>query len=322
MTRDKSHKPEAIRIIIAGPTGVGKSDLANELARLLQIPVISADSRQCYRYMDIGTGKISPEDLKNVPHYNISILDPDETDNASLFRERCLKWEKIISREHPIILYEGGSTLYLESLLHPFDELPPADPDNVMLLQRQADEEGISTLYEKLKKIDPDYVRHMDGINPQRIIRALDVYEQTGLPFSRLHTGRTLKPPHGTIVFVLNRNRETLHERINNRVDSMMRCGLTNEVRSLLERGYNPELNALQTVGYREIISYMKDEITLDRAVDLIKRNTRRYARRQLTWFRRWEGVTWIDMDKTGFMVQIRQILDNLKTVAANEIIP
>lgn len=323
MTNEKSPKRNAIRLIIAGPTGVGKSAVAVQLANLLHIPVISADSRQCYRYMDIGTGKIRSVERQGIHHYNISNLDPDEKDNATLFLRRSVQWENEITSEYPLVLYAGGSTLYLEALLRPFDDLPSSNPENVKKMERVVKEKGIGELYEKLNQVDPEYAKQMDGLNTQRIIRALDVYEQTGIPFSKFHSNqKPVAPPDGTLVYVLNRERETLHERISQRVDDMIERGLVEEVQLLLDRGFSPELNALQTVGYREIISYLNGEFSLDRAVELIKRNTRRYARRQLTWFRRWKNVTWIEMDQPGYQAPVLRILNDLKTLAANAIIP
>jgi len=261
--------------------------------------------------MDIGTGKITPEERAGIIHYNISILDPAEDDNVQQFLKRAEAWEKELGRDYPFFLYVGGSTLYLEGLIRPLDDLPESDPEIRSELQAELNEKGIDSLYQQLNKVDPDYAAKMDGKNTQRILRALSVYRQTGKPFSTFHEQDSHpRPPEGTLVFVLTRTREHLYKRINQRVDRMIQHGLVDEVNHLIRKGYNFRSSALKTVGYTEIYNYIYGQYDLQEAIRLIKRNTRRYAKRQLTWFRRWEGVEWIDLDTlsdeevTEFMIQ------------------
>lgn len=309
-----------MRIILTGPTAVGKTEISIQLARTLNVPIISADSRQCYKYMDIGTGKISENWLQQIRHYNISIFTPDIDDNAQAFLFRCRDWEQEILQHHAHLLYAGGSTLYVESLLRPFDEVPKSSAKNLEKLKDREKEFGLESLFYNLREVDPVYAEKMDGMNRQRIFRALDVFMQTGRPFSSFHhRNEPVKPPPDTLVFVLNRDRKVLHQRINERVDNMIRDGLINEVQKLLEMGFAPTLNALQTVGYREIISCLEGNISMNQAVSLIKRNTRRYARRQLTWFRRWEVVFWLLLDSMETEEVVRQIINRMNEVAAKQ---
>jgi tRNA dimethylallyltransferase len=281
-------------VIIAGPTATGKTDLSLELARRFDAPVISADARQCYRYMDIGTGKASPEILAEIPHYHISTLYPDEPFTASDFHNRFLDWSRDIAARGKPVIVAGGSTLYIESLIRPLDPLPPKNEENIRELELQAERDGPESIRKKLLEVDPAYLERIDGFNPHRMFRALDVWMQTGRPFSSFHSNRPLRPPENMMVICLDRDRTELHGRISRRVDQMMADGLVDEVRGILEMGYDPGLQALQTVGYREVIAHLHGAYPESEIAAHIKTGTRRYARRQLTWFRRWEQVAWI----------------------------
>ena len=299
------------RVLIAGPTAVGKTELSLRIAQYWDVPVISADARQCYKYMDIGTGKITQDERAGITHYNISILDPDTDDNVQRFLERVEKWEKQLEPVYPFVLFVGGSTLYLEGLIRPLDNVPESNPDILRELQDELNNKGIDYLYQELAKADPDYAEKMDGRNTQRILRALAVYRKTGQPFSSFHEqDEQPEPNKDTVVFVLTRQREHLYERIEQRVDHMIELGLVEEVRSLIRKGYDFRGPALKTVGYTELYNYLYGKYDLQEAIRLIKRNTRRYAKRQLTWFKRWRDVTWIDLDElseeeiTDLMIQ------------------
>lgn len=282
-----------------GPTAVGKTSLSITLAQEIGAEIISADSRQCYKYMNIGTSSPTKEELRAVKHYNISILDPHEKDSAADFYERAMRWEEEIRGRDKHVLYVGGSTLHLQFIIQPMDDVPASSEENQQELREQAERKGIEALYRKLKEVDPEYAEKMDGMNPQRIIRALDVWMQTGKPFSSFHNDdREVKPGPDTVVFGLKRDRRKLYDRINRRVERMMEAGFPDEVRNLLDSGYSLENRALQTVGYREAIQYLKGEISSEKMVRDMKTQTRRYAKRQLTWFRRWDFVEWIDMDE------------------------
>ncbi|MEX1137430.1 MAG: tRNA (adenosine(37)-N6)-dimethylallyltransferase MiaA, partial [Balneolales bacterium] len=292
-----------MRIILTGPTASGKTDLSLRLAELLNCPIISADSRQCYRYMNIGTGKVTSKDMGEIPHYNISIFGPDEKDDAAAFAERCKHWEAEIAKTSPHVIYAGGSTLYLEALLRPLDDLPKASTENLLELERLERMEGQEYMLNQLRKADPEYADRMEGYNRQRLFRALDVWMQTGKPFSSFHKSRQKNILPGTLVFGIPHPREILYDRINKRVDNMITSGLIDEVRGILDMGYKAEDHALQTVGYREVISYFNEKLTREEMIEKIKTNTRRYAKRQLTWFRRWDFLQWLKEDDQLTMI-------------------
>lgn len=280
--------------MITGPTATGKTGLSLVLARHLEIPVISADARQCYKYMDIGTGKVSDNVLQEIPHHHISTLYPDQPFTASDFTEKYREWIAPLQAEGKPILVVGGSTLYIESLIRPLDTLPPRNQANMETLQQIAEQKGLQAIREQLEEVDPVYARRIDGLNPHRMFRALDVWMQTGSAFSSFHSNRPVIVPDNMLLLCLYRDRDELHKRINKRVDRMTDEGLVNEVQEILDMGYDPGLQSLQTVGYRETIAHLRSELSLEEMREKIKTHTRRYARRQLTWFRRWNGVNWM----------------------------
>lgn len=302
------------RLMIVGPTASGKSDLAFRLALELNAEIISVDSRQCYRKIDIGTAKPDRKMLERIPHYNISILDPDERDTVAAFLVRCKKWSEQIRSKGKRVIYAGGSTLHLESLIRPLDELPPADPENLERLKKRADSEGLEALYREFARIDPDSADRMDGLNRHRIFRALDVWMQTGKPLSSFHTadGKSFEPPDDLHVFGLRRPRADLHRRIGERVDRMIDQGLVEETRRLLMEGYDPEAQFLQTVGYRSAIDHLSGKMNRLQMAEEIKTATRRYARRQLTWFRRWPFVRWIDASSSSTGEIVARIIETV----------
>lgn len=284
------------RIFIAGPTASGKSSLAIIIAKKLDGEIISADSRQCYRMLDIGTAKPLTGELAEIRHHNISILDPAETDTAADFRVRALQAAEEAEHRGKTVIFCGGSTLHLQSLIQPLDDLPPANEQNLKDLKGREEKEGIGSLYSTLQNHDPVYAESMDGMNRQRIYRALDVWMQTGKPFSSFHTHEMTTLPENYLFFALHHPRKILHERISNRTDAMLEDGLVAETQSILSQGYSPELQSLQTVGYRQVIQYLRGEISHVKMVKDIKTATRRYAKRQITWLRRWDFVNWLDM--------------------------
>lgn len=290
--------PLPLRILLLGPTAAGKTSLSLKLANQVNAEIISADSRQCYKYTDIGTAKPAAEELEKVKHYNISLFEPDIKDNAVNFYKRTMEWEEQIRAKDMNILYAGGSTLHLQSIIKPFDDVPGANEEHIAGLEQQIREKGIETLYRQLQKVDPEYARKMDGMNPQRIVRALDVWKQTGKPFSSFHSDDSVELPPETLVFGLKRERQKLYDRINTRVDRMFKQGFLEEVQRILDMGYTRDDPGLNTVGYKDAIAYLYGEVTAEQMVKDMKTQTRRYARRQLTWFRRWDFINWIDMDK------------------------
>lgn len=285
------------RVMIAGPTASGKTSLAINLAEQIDAEIISVDSRQCYKQIDIGTAKPSEEQLSRVKHYNISVLDLTQEDSVAAFLNRVKVYETEIIKKEKNIIYCGGSTLHLQSIFRPLDDIPKTDSVNIDKLNRDADEKGIDVLYQKLSNVDPDYAQRMDGLNRQRIIRALDVWMQTGKPFSSFHQNKKIVIPDNLKVFILNHPRNKLHQRINKRTEMMIEQGLVQETENIIKQGYDPELQSLKTVGYREVISFLKGNMIMDDVIKNIQTSTRRYAKRQITWFRRWPSVTWLDMN-------------------------
>tara|TARA_R100001143_G_scaffold61071_1_gene61172 strand:- start:14697 stop:15614 length:918 start_codon:yes stop_codon:yes gene_type:complete len=302
--------------MITGPTAAGKTSLSIRLAEELSGEIISADSRQCYRYLDIGTAKPTEKELLRVPHHNISILDLNEKDSVAAFKRRAIGYAEEIESNEKTVIYCGGSTLHLQSIIKPLDEIPKSNPDHVRELGQIADDKGIEYLYNELQIRDPDYAKKMDGFNRQRIIRALDVWRQTGKPFSSFHSNKEIQQPENLMVFVIYHPRQVLHERISVRTDKMIEMGLLDEVRMILDRGYDKSIQALQTVGYREAIAHLNGEIRFDSMVKDIKTSTRRYAKRQITWFRRWPFSHRLNAGELNEDQLLNQVLQK---VAANK---
>lgn len=308
-----------MRILLIGPTAVGKTALSVELAEELNAEIISTDSRQCYKHMNIGTATPDENERGGINHYNLSIIDPATKDNVMNFYERAKQWEEEIQSRGKNVLYVGGSTLHVQCVIQPLDDVPDADEENLAQLQDQIEEEGIETLYEKLLEVDPDYAQKMDGMNTQRIVRALDVWMQTGRPFSSFHSDdNTISVPDDMTVFGLRRDRQNLYDRINRRVDQMFEQGFLEEVQSILDQGYTLEDPGLNTVGYKEAIAFLKDQISREQMVKDMKTQTRRYAKRQLSWFRRWDFINWIDRDETDQNKALNLIRQELAAKANN----
>lgn len=283
-------------LIIVGPTASGKTALSLEVAEHIGAPIISADARQCYIGMDIGTAKPSVYELARASHFNISLFNPDHKDDAAAFVARVAHYKREYPQPNWVIV--GGSTLYLQSLMFPLDNIPKSDP----IIQREIElgiaEHGLQQAWDRLHQLDPDYAKQMDGLNHQRIVRALCICLQTGRAFSSFHRRGGFVSPTNTMVWGLHVQREHLIEKINHRVDAMIQNGLVKEVQQLKKWGYDRDINALKTVGYTEVFDYLERSIDHDTMVEQIKAHTRQYARRQMTWFRRWPFIEWIDMDR------------------------
>lgn len=288
------------RIMIAGPTASGKSTLAVMLAKWINGEIISVDSRQCYRQINIGTAKPTPEQLRDVPHYNISNLDLTEEDSAMDFHQRAMTWADDIESRERTVIFCGGSTLHLQSLVRPLDDMPSSSEDNIRELQSTIENRGVDVLFEKLKQVDPEYVGKMNDRNPRRILRALDVWMQTGKPFSHFHDNKPFEQPENMSVFATHWPRKMLHQRIEERCDNMLNNGLIEETKQILQAGYSAELQALQTVGYRQVILFLNGEISREQMEKDFKTATRRYAKRQITWLKRWPFLTWLDCSKNS----------------------
>jgi len=283
-------------IVITGPTCSGKSYLGLKLAQLINSEIISADSRQIYKRLNIGTAKPTSEDFQKVKHHFINILDPDENYDANRF---SIETEKVIDDIHirkKTAIVVGGSGLYLKALINGIVDSADKDEDLRNELLQKKEKYGNEFLYNELIKVDPISAEKMLPQNWKRVIRALEVFYLTGKPIWKHHKSQNKNSKFSFYQIGLNWDREVLYKRIEERVDSMIEDGFVDEVTAILNDGYDKTLNSLNTVGYKEIISYLEDEITLSRAIELIKRNTRRYAKRQLTWFRADERIKWFNV--------------------------
>ncbi len=297
-------------VILTGPTAVGKTALSIALAKAIGGEIISADSMQVYRHMDIGSAKITPEEMEGIPHYLIDVLEPDQEFNVVVFQELAKQAAaEIYSRGH-IPIVAGGTGFYIQALVYDID-FTENDEDTAFrrTLEEQAKREGAEALYERLRAVDPESCESIHAHNIKRVIRAIEFYEKTGKKISEHNREqRQNDSPYNFAYFVLNDDRERIYERINGRVDLMMAQGLVEEVRALRESGCRKEMVSMQGLGYKELLSYLEGETSMDEAVYLIKRDTRHFAKRQLTWFRREKEVIWVD--KTVFDHDSQKILN------------
>jgi tRNA dimethylallyltransferase len=271
-------------IVIAGPTGIGKTDLSIRLAKQYQAEIISCDSRQFYREMNIGTAVPNKTDLAEVKHHFIQNLSIENPYTVGDFEKDALTKIDELHQKNDVVIMVGGSGLYIDAVCKGLDDFPKIPTDIRARLNQRLVHEGIESLEQELNKLDPDYHKIVDKSNPHRIIRALEVCLVSGKAFSSFRKKQEKTRAFNTIKIVLNRDRETLYGRINLRVNQMMKEGLLEEVKNLLPFR---EFNALQTVGYKELFAYFDGECNLETAIEEIKKNTRRYAKRQMTWFRR-----------------------------------
>jgi len=295
-------------VVLPGPTGVGKTDFSIELALRLGCSIISCDSRQCYREMKIGTAAPDDEQLSRVKHHFIGFLSVTDYYSVSLFERDVMALLPSLFAENPVAVMTGGSMLYMDAVCRGMDDIPDTDP---AVRQKYLDmyrTEGISGLRLALKMLDPEYYSRVDLRNPRRLMRALEITESTGRPFSAYLTSTARERDFRIIRAGLTRERGELYRRIEFRVEEMLRRGLEEEAASLISfRG----LNALNTVGYREMFSYFDGAITREQAVALIGRNTRRYARKQLTWWNRDSEINWFDAsDSSGIISWIESALE------------
>lgn len=284
-------------IVVAGPTAVGKTAFGTDLAAHFGSEIISADSRQIYREPAIGTAVPSPEELSRVRHHFIQVISVTEPYNASMYEQQVLATLNTLFNKYDMVFMVGGSGLYIDAVCTGIDDLPPADPLLRKNLQERLEKEGLESLAAELRSLDPVSWEKVDLKNPMRVLKALEVSLQTGKPYSGFLSDSSRKRPFNIIRLALDMDRKALYDRINERVERMMKAGLPEEARKLAPlRGYS----AMKTVGYRELFRYMDGELSLDEAVDLIKRNTRKYARKQLTWFRKAGRYTWFSPEDHG----------------------
>lgn len=300
-------------VILTGPTAVGKTALSIALAKAIGGEIISADSMQVYRRMDIGSAKITQEEMDGVPHHLIDVLEPEQEFNVVVFQKLAKQAaEEIYSRGH-IPIVAGGTGFYIQALVYDID-FTENDEDTALRhsLEEQARRDGPEALFERLRAVDPESCESIHAHNIKRVIRAIEFYEKTGKKISdHNREQRQNTSPYNVAYFVLNDNRERIYERINARTDQMMAQGLEEEVRALWESGCRRDMVSMQGLGYKEMLAYLEGEISLDEAVYLIKRDTRHFAKRQLTWFRREKEVIWID--KTVFDQNSQNIINYMK---------
>lgn len=279
-------------VVIVGPTAVGKNEVARELAKRIGGEIVSCDSRQVYRYLDIGTAKPTKEERREIPHHLIDIIEPDKEFNAFLYARKAHKVISGIQRRKGIPILVGGSGLYLRAVIDGISLKAGRDKK----IREGLEKFGSNYLYKKLKKVDPETASRLHPHDRVRIIRALEVHKLTGEPISTLQRLSKRRPDYVLMMIGLKRGREELYQRINERVDRMMGEGLVEEVRGLLEKGFSKDLIARKGLGYKEIIGYLNGEYDLKEAIQLLKRNTRRFAKRQLTWFNQDKRIHWIEM--------------------------
>ena len=298
-------------IILTGPTAVGKTDLSINIAKELNAEIISADSMQIYEYMDIGSAKVTYEEMDGVKHYLIDEVKPDYPFSVSEFQERANKYIKEITKKGKKVIVTGGTGLYLNSLIYNMD-FAKSDANNELRekLAQELKEYGIDHMYNKLKKLDEESANRIHKNNTKRVIRAIEV-ALSGKKMNDFSNDLKYNEKYEPIIIVLNRDREHLYERINKRVDIMMDQGLVEEVKNLLDLGYTKDMISMQGIGYKEIIKYLDGEYTFDEAEEIIKRDSRRYAKRQLTWFRRNENAKWFDLDKYSDLKLLKQEIIN-----------
>lgn len=305
-------------VILTGPTAVGKTELSIKLAKSINGEIISADSIQVYKKLDIGSAKITKEEMQGVKHYLVDVLDPKEDFNVYIFKEMASSAisEILNKKKTPIIV--GGTGFYIQSVIYDIDF---NEEDNSAVrkeLEEIAKEKGNIYLHNELKKIDKESADKIHPNNVKRVIRAIEFYKLNNKPISQHNEEEsTKKAVYNAKYFVLNDKRELLYERINKRVDKMIELGLVKEVKELVDSGLDSSYNSMQGIGYKEMLEYINGECTLENAILNIKKNTRRFAKRQLTWFRREKNVNWIDKDKYNYDEE--RILSELIEIYKND---
>ena len=281
---------EKTLIVITGPTAVGKTALCLDIASHFNIPVINADSRQIYRELKIGTAAPTEQQLRQVRHYFVGILELDDYYSASIYEQQVLELLESQFAHSDYALLSGGSMMYIDAVCNGIDDIPTVDDDTRAMMKRRLAEEGLEALCEELRKLDPEHYAIVDRKNPRRVVHALEICHMTGRTYTSFRTHSRKQRPFRVKKIGLHIERDALYNRINRRVDQMMADGLLEEARRLLPKRH---LNALNTVGYKEMFTYLDGIWTLDEAVERMKGNTRRYARKQLTWFRNDPQVKW-----------------------------
>lgn len=287
-------------IILTGPTAVGKTSLSISLAKRIGGEIISADSMQIYKGMDIGTAKIQKDEMDGIRHYMIDEFYPDFPFNVTIFKEKVDGYIRKIREKGKIPILVGGTGFYIQAVLYDIHfEVTEGEDELRKELEALSLEKGKDFLHEELKKVDPQYAKEVSSNNVKKVIRALSFYKMTGIKLSEHnHRERERSSPFNFSYFVLTMNREKLYERVNERVNLMIKDGLVSEVKALYEKGYHEDLISMKGIGYKEVFPYLRGEISLEEMENQIKINTRHFAKRQLTWFKREKTVTYVDKDK------------------------
>lgn len=290
-------------IILTGPTASGKTALSVELAKRIGGEIISADSMQVYRHMDVGSAKVTVEEMDSVPHHLIDVLDPQDAFNVVVFQEMAKKAMEEIYQNGHIPIVAGGTGFYIQALLNDIDFTEnDGDTEYRQSLEKLAAEQGANVLHEKLRAVDPASADAIHANNVKRVIRALEFYEQTGKRISEHNEEeRQKESPYNFAYYVLNMDRARLYSRIDMRVDKMVEDGLVEEVEKLKAMGCTRDMVSMQGLGYKEILDYLNGELSLDEAIYVLKRDTRHFAKRQLTWFKREKEVSWITQEEFDF---------------------
>lgn len=299
--------PQPTLLVLIGPTGVGKTELSLSLAEQFQTEIVSADSRQLYADLKIGTAAPTPEQLARVPHHLVGTLQLTDYYSAAQYESEAMALLQDLFQRHEVVVVTGGSMMYIDALCKGIDDIPTVDAETRALMLERYEAEGLEALCAELKLLDPEYYRIVDLKNPKRVIHALEICYMTGKTYTSFRTRTQKERPFRILRVGLTRDREELYDRINRRVDAMMEEGLLEEARSVYPFRH---LNSLNTVGYKELFKYLDGEWTLDFAVEKIKQNSRIYSRKQMTWFRRDNDIAWFHPDQPTEIIQyIRQQL-------------
>lgn len=304
------HKPKLM--VLVGPTAVGKTKLSIELAKEWNCEIISGDSMQVYRGMDIGTAKIAQEEMEGIPHHLIDIHAPDEPYSVAEFQEQCRHLIQEIHGRGKLPLIVGGTGLYVESVCYSYQFAQVGEDKDFRDEQAAfAEQNGAEALHAKLQAVDPASADKLHPNDQRRIIRALEIYHMTGIPLSAQLEGQNRVSPYQLCLLGLTMDRQMLYNRIEARIDEMLKQGLVEEVSSLLNKGYGPDLVSMQGLGYKQIISYLQGRESLEEAVAILKRDTRRFAKRQLSWFRHMKEISWVDVtEPVNFSAKLAEIRD------------
>ena len=289
--------------ILIGPTAIGKTDLSIKLAQMMKGEIISADSMQIYKYMNIGSAKVTKEEMQEVPHHLIDNVYPDEDFTVANYKNHATTLISNINKKGKLPIIAGGTGLYINSIVYDlqFTEVPPSET-----IRNQLELLSNEELHKKLEKVDKISVNKLNVNDRKRVIRALEIYKSTGKTMSEYNKDfRSENQDYNLVMIGLNMDRKRLYDRINHRVDIMINSGLVDEVKGLLGMGYNKNLVSMQGIGYKEIIMYLEEEISLDESIELIKQKSRNYAKRQLTWFRRDERIKWMNLDDYSNLEQL-----------------